>query len=100
MKYVCEATDVAEGKIKGFDVDGERVLIINGDNGFRASTGVCPHQEVLLEEGLFDGCVLTCHSHLWQWDVETGDAQGLAEGPLEMYQTKVEDGKVYITIPK
>jgi toluene monooxygenase system ferredoxin subunit len=40
---------------------------------------ICPHQEVALCEGLFDGTVLTCHQHLWQWDIRSGAPMGIAE---------------------
>ncbi len=49
-----------------------------------------------LEEGLFDGDVLTCHQHLWQWKVETGEPIGLAEEPLEVYDVEIEGVNVYI----
>ncbi len=45
-----------------------------------------------LEEGMFDGETLTCHQHLWQWDIATGDPKGLAESPLECLRVKREGG--------
>jgi toluene monooxygenase system ferredoxin subunit len=35
-----------------------------------------------LAEGLYDGKVFTCHEHLWQWDIVSGEPQGMAEAPL------------------
>ena len=58
----------------------------------------CPHQGIALCEGAFDGEVLTCLEHLWQWSVrEGGEPRGLAESALEMYKVEVEDGTVYVT---
>lgn len=89
-KFVCDLKVVSSGEMKGFDIDGKRILILNTDDGIRACDGVCPHQEVLLEEGLFDGQTLTCHSHLWQWDVCNGDPLGIAECQLKMFDVSVD----------
>ena len=58
---------------------------------------MCPHQDVALCEGLFDGSVLTCHQHLWQWDIRTGAPMGLAEAPLERYDVSVEGDAIYVS---
>jgi toluene monooxygenase system ferredoxin subunit len=57
---------------------------------------MCPHQEVALCEGMYDGKVLTCHQHLWQWDIRTGAAMGIAEAPLERYDVTVEGDAIYV----
>ncbi len=94
--FICKTQEVPENGMRGFDLNGKRILILRSNNQVFASDGICPHQEVLLEEGLFDGKVLTCHSHLWQWNVCNGDAIGLAETPLDTYQVSVVDDSVYI----
>jgi toluene monooxygenase system ferredoxin subunit len=97
VKYVCEVTDVSSGEMKGFDVDGQRVLILNADGELKACDGICPHQEVLLEEGIFDGCLLTCHSHLWQWNIQTEEIEQEAEQDLRFFNVNVEDGKIFVS---
>ena len=57
---------------------------------------MCPHQEVPLCEGLYDGAVLTCHQHLWQWDIRTGAPMGLAEAALESFPVQVEGDALYV----
>jgi toluene monooxygenase system ferredoxin subunit len=83
--------------MKGFDVDGQRVLILNADGEIKACDGICPHQEVLLEEGIFDGCLLTCHSHLWQWNIQTEEIEQEAEQDLRFFNVNVEDGKIFVS---
>jgi toluene monooxygenase system ferredoxin subunit len=82
--------------MKGFEVAGRRVLIAQSGDRYYAYQGICPHQEVCLDEGFYDGSVLTCHQHLWQWKITTGEAVGLAEAPLERFDVEVEDTDVYV----
>ncbi|MEO5845993.1 MAG: Rieske 2Fe-2S domain-containing protein [Caldimonas sp.] len=94
--HICKIADVPENGMKGFDVAGRRVLIAQSGDAYYAYQGICPHQEVCLDEGFYDGSVLTCHQHLWQWDITTGAPVGLAEAPLERYDVQVDDGDLYV----
>lgn len=95
--HVCKSSDIPINEMKSYDVQGGlKVLIANAGDNFYAYQGICPHQEVCLSEGFFDGSVLTCHQHLWQWDITTGAAVGLAEAPLESYEVKVEEGEIFV----
>ncbi|MEP6677704.1 MAG: Rieske 2Fe-2S domain-containing protein [Betaproteobacteria bacterium] len=94
---VCKTADIPDNGMKGFALaDGKRVLIAQSAGCYYAYQGMCPHQEVFLDEGFYDGTVLTCHQHLWQWDIASGDAVGLAEAPLERYALEVDDGALYV----
>lgn len=94
---VCKPGDIPANGIKGFDIDGGlKVLIANAGDHYYAYQRICPHQEVCLDEGLYDGAVLTCHQHLWQWDIATGNPIGLAEAPLESYEVKIEAGEIFV----
>jgi toluene monooxygenase system ferredoxin subunit len=99
-KMICRADEVPAGEMKEVEVEpGMKVLVANSGERYYACQAVCPHQDVPLCEGLFDGSVLTCHMHLWQWDMATGAPQGLAEAPLQTFDVTVEDGTVYLAPP-
>lgn len=99
-KFVCRAEEIPSGGLKEVEVEsGLKVLVANAGGDFYACQAICPHQEVPLCEGLFDGEVLTCHMHLWQWDIRTGAPQGLAESPLQLFDITVEDGAIYLAPP-
>lgn len=99
-KFVCRAEEIPSGGLKEVEVEsGLKVLVANAGGDFYACQAICPHQEVPLCEGLFDGEVLTCHMHLWQWDIRTGAPQGLAESPLQLFDITVEDGVIYLAPP-
>lgn len=94
---VCKSSDIPSNGMKTYDVlGGLKVLIANAGTNYYAYQGICPHQEVCLDEGFYDGSLLTCHQHLWQWDITTGAAVGLAEAPLESYEVRIEEGEIFV----
>ena len=94
---ICMASDVPANGMKCFDTAlGVKVLIANSGDAFYGYQGLCPHQDVCLDEGIFDGATLTCHQHLWQWDIATGAALGQAEAPLERFELEHEGGNIFV----
>jgi toluene monooxygenase system ferredoxin subunit len=99
-KFICRRADVpANGMAECGAEGGLKVLVANSGTEYFACQAVCPHQEVALAEGLYDGSVLTCHQHLWQWDIRTGSPIGLAETPLECFKVEVDGDSIYIVAP-
>ncbi len=96
-KLICRIAEIPANGMKECEAEGGlKLLVANSGNEYFAVQAICPHQDVALCEGLFDGSVLTCHQHLWQWDIRTGAPMGLAEAPLERYDVMVEGGAVYV----
>ena len=96
-KFVCPRSRVpANGMVECEAEGGLKVLVANAGDEYFAYQAMCPHQDVPLCEGLYDGSVLTCHQHLWQWDIRTGAAIGLAEAPLESFPVQVEGDSIYV----
>ena len=94
---MCPRSQVpANGMIECTVEDGSKLLVANAGDEYFAYQAVCPHQDVALCEGLYDGEVLTCHQHLWQWDIRTGAAMGLAEAALESFPVQVEGDSIYV----
>ncbi len=97
---VCATADIPANGMKECVAEGGlKLLVANSGAEYFACQAMCPHQEVALCEGLYDGSVLTCHQHLWQWDIRTGAPLGLAEAPLEFFPVKVDDGALYVETP-
>ena len=94
---VCLTSDIPRNGMRECATEsGLKLLVANSGDAFYAVQAICPHQEVALCEGLFDGATLTCHQHLWQWDIKTGAPLGLAEAPLERYDVFIEAGSIYV----
>lgn len=96
-RFVCHAAEVPENGLKECEAEGGLKLVVaNAGGEFFGFQAVCPHQDVPLCEGLFDGSTLTCHMHLWQWDVRTGAPLGVAEAPLQRYPLAREGDALYL----
>ena len=97
-RMVCNVADVPENGLKECEAEGGLKLVVANAGGgeFFGFQAICPHQEVPLCEGMFDGSTLTCHMHLWQWDVRTGAPLGIAEAPLERYPLVREGDALYL----
>ena len=96
-RLVCQVTDVPENGLKECETeDGLKLVVANAGGEFIGFQASCPHQEVPLCEGLFDGATLTCHMHLWQWDVRTGEPRGIAESPLQLFPLSREGEALYL----
>ena len=58
--HICKASDVPPNGMKSYDTAiGVKVLIANTGDAYYGYQGVCPHQDVCLDEGFFDGTTLT-----------------------------------------
>lgn len=96
-RLVCRVTEIPANGMKECNAEGGlKLLVANSGSEYFAVQATCPHQEVALCEGLFDGSVLTCHQHLWQWDIRSGAPLGIAETPLERFDVTVEGDTIYV----
>lgn len=54
----------------------------------------CPHKGGPLSNGIQHGEQITCPLHNWVFDLNTGVAQGMDEGSVQTYPTKIIDGRI------
>jgi len=95
-RFVCLRNQIPANGMLECEAEGLKLLVANSGDRYFAYQAMCPHQDVPLCEGMYDGSVLTCHQHLWQWDIRTGAAIGLAEAPLESFSVEVEGDSIYV----
>ncbi len=99
FKTVCKLEDLWEGEMQAFEVDGEEVLVVWPEGSeLCAYQGLCPHQDIPLEEGKFDGKVVTCRAHQWTFDACSGKGLNPAGAVLSRYPIKVENGEVLVQV--
>jgi toluene monooxygenase system ferredoxin subunit len=93
----CARTELPPGEKREVQLgDGTFALIVSTADGIFACCADCPHLDTPLIDAAVDGTVITCPEHLWQWDLRTGEPIGLAEMPLPLFETREEDGVVFV----
>jgi toluene monooxygenase system ferredoxin subunit len=94
---VCVLDDLWEGEMESYTVNGHDVLLVCTDGGnVRAFQGICPHQDIPLVEGKFDGKKIICRAHLWQFDACTGRGINPEDCVLAEYPVQIEGEDVLI----
>lgn len=78
--------------------DMEIALFKTKDDSIFAINNICPHRQGKLSEGLVHDHVVTCPLHNWDIDLETGEAMGNDSGCTGVYETKIEEGIVYLKL--
>lgn len=95
---VCTVDDVWEGEMAPYTVDGHEILLVCAEGGeIRAFQGICPHQDIALAEGKFDGRKLICRAHLWQFDAATGAGINPDDCALASYPVRVDGDEVFVS---
>lgn len=97
FQKVCNLDDVWEGEMESFEIDGQEVLLVCAEGGeINAFQGICPHQDIPLVEGKFDGKTLICRAHQWVFDACTGVGLNPGDCQLAKYPIKIEGEDVYV----
>jgi nitrite reductase/ring-hydroxylating ferredoxin subunit len=87
---VTAASDVAEGEMRAFDVQGVKVNISNAAGRFFAFDDTCTHMGCSLAAGKLDGTTVTCACHGSQFDIADGSVlRGPAQRPVRSRRVEV-----------
>ena len=97
---VAAADEIAEGEVKTFEVEGERIAVARSYGQLHAVQDVCSHDDGPLGDGTIDGHCIVCPRHGAKFDVRTGEALTMpAVSPIESFPVKEEDGVVVLALP-
>ncbi|HFD88267.1 MAG TPA: nitrite reductase small subunit NirD [Gammaproteobacteria bacterium] len=103
MSDWLEITTLEEIPVLGsrvVETDTMNVAIFRGTNDtVYAIKDACPHKNGPLSQGIMHGHSVTCPLHNWKIDLISGEALGPDEGCTNVYDAKVENGKVYLRMP-
>lgn len=101
MEYVtfCSVKEIPVGHREVFDLDQGSILLFNIDDTFYAIENRCTHEEVELQDGRLDTCVLECPRHGARFDLQSGAAlTPPAYEPLKIYPVRIIDGLIQVGI--
>lgn len=100
MFYVCNNSDLKDGQMKSFSVEGQQILIIRQGEEFSALGAVCPHHGAPLEEGVLAADQIICPWHHAVFNAANGD--NIIPPALERlpkYKTDIKNNRIYVTFP-
>jgi nitrite reductase/ring-hydroxylating ferredoxin subunit len=94
---VAGEAEIAEGQVKGIDVEGTDIVVAKVQGQLFAVDGICTHLLAFLSDGELDGFEIICPLHMGAFDLRTGAAtREPCTEPLKCYPVRVEDGFVLI----
>ena len=68
------STEIPPGAMRGYEVRGRKIVVVNLDGKFHALHGICTHAYAEIAHGFFAGEYVTCPLHLSQFNARTGEA--------------------------
>ncbi len=89
---------LADGGLKGIDLDGQPVLVARAGNDYYAVTNRCGESPLPLEYSELSGTELRCSWHGCRYDVRTGARLVGASDRLRVFPVSVEEGRVRIAV--
>jgi nitrite reductase/ring-hydroxylating ferredoxin subunit len=74
---VCDLSDITEGVLKSYAVEGVDVpiLVTRIEGEIVAGTSMCPHEDVPLTRGIIKDGHIVCRAHGYAFDLKTGQCQ-------------------------
>lgn len=99
FKKVCTLDDVWEGEMMEFKVDQHVIVLMGLEEGeITAFQGMCPHQDIRMAEGKFDGKSLMCRAHQWTFNARTGLGINPSDCRLAQYPIKIDGDDVLVDV--
>lgn len=94
---VASAEEIPAGSSRAVEVFGQRMVLLQGDKGFKAFSSVCTDL----------GCTVgwdagrnqfVCPCHQGIYDADGNVVSGPPPRPLDQYDVEVKDGSVYVAV--
>jgi toluene monooxygenase system ferredoxin subunit len=99
FEKVCTLDELWEGDMLEVDIGDQSVLLVCPKEGeVHAFQAVCPHQDIALSEGKFDGRVLMCRAHQWTFDACTGKGINPGDTRLAEYPVRIDGEDVLVEV--
>jgi len=96
---VAPATEVAEGEVKTFVIEGRRIAVARANEQLYAVQDLCSHDDGPLGDGELEGYNIVCPRHGAKFDVRTGAVVLMpAIAPIESFPVMEKDGRIQIGV--
>ncbi|OGY28052.1 MAG: hypothetical protein A3F33_01685 [Candidatus Woykebacteria bacterium RIFCSPHIGHO2_12_FULL_43_10] len=98
IKTIKES-ELNKGQTKKVLVQDREIALANVNGQIIAFDDTCTHEYCSLSDGELSEFKITCPCHGSQFDIRSGEVLNLpASIPVQTYETKVEDGEVFINV--
>ena len=98
MQRVDRLEALWDGEMRGYVIEGRKVLLVRLDGRVFAYEDRCAHLGVALSAGRLDADVITCSAHHYQYDARTGSGINPRSACLRAFAVTVEDGWVAVDV--
>ena len=100
MAFLKIATldDVWSGEMIGLAIEGVPVLLVNVGGLLHGYADACPHLGTPLSRGSLKAGVLSCATHQWQFDAQTGRGLNPLSACLESMPLKIEGNDILLNL--
>jgi toluene monooxygenase system ferredoxin subunit len=92
--------DVWENEMTPVTVSGIDLILMRVAGTVVAYEDKCPHSGSALSNGFFEGGVLTCASHLWEFDAASGLGINPKDCRLSGFPANEADGIIYVRLER
>jgi toluene monooxygenase system ferredoxin subunit len=95
---VTTLDDLWSGEMAACTVRDKRIVLINIGGQIRAFADECPHMRTPLSAGSLDGVVLTCATHGWVFNAETGRGINPAQTCLTEFAVQIRGNDILVDL--
>ncbi len=96
---IAREGEVKKGKVKTFNVNGQRIALCNVEGTFFATQDLCTHDGGPLGEGELWDHEIECPRHGGRFDVRTGAVTALPPMfPIKTYPVRVEGDEIQVAL--
>jgi nitrite reductase/ring-hydroxylating ferredoxin subunit len=99
FRRAAAVSDIPEDRGLCVFVEGHDIGLFRVRGEVRAIDNACPHAGYPLCQGAFDGTVVICPAHGWEFDLRTGASPQDPRTPLlESYPVRIEGNEVFVYV--
>jgi nitrite reductase/ring-hydroxylating ferredoxin subunit len=95
---VCLVEEVPEGRARGFEVEGDRLAILNDGGTFHALSARCPHAAGPMDRGWVEDGEAVCPLHRWRFRLRDGRCTTVRGESIRVVPCEVRDGWVWVAV--
>ncbi len=96
---VADADGIADGEVKTFQVEANRVAVARANGQLYAVQDLCSHDDGPLGDGDLEEYAIVCPRHGAKFDIRTGEVLAMpAAAPIETFPVMEKDGRIHIAL--